>query len=335
METLHRIFKTLHEPVRIRILALLEREELAVQDLTEVLDLAQSTVSRHLAILKEAGLVLDRRDGTFVYYRFAAQTDAAWRDAWALTRRALDQDPTARRDADALLSALQARATRTRNWFDNIAPEWDSLRRVFHDDTQRARAITRLVPPDLTVADIGTGTGILARELAETGVKVIAVDHSERMLEAARENLRTAAVRGVEFRLGEIARLPLNDGEVDAAFAHMVLHYVASPAEAIREMARVVRPGGQVIVVDFVSHDREWMRRQLGVLWQGFDPDGIRRWFRDAGLKQTRLEIHTTPNPHGDLPATFIASAERPLQATTRSASVPRTTGRTARKRIR
>ncbi len=312
VETLHRVFKTLHEPVRMRILALLEREELAVQDLTEVLDLAQSTVSRHLAILKEVGLLQDRRDGTFVYYRFPPPQDPQWRDAWALARRALQDDPVALRDADSLLSVRKARATRARNWFDGIAPEWDALRQVFHDDTQRARAIGRLVPADLRVADIGTGTGILARELAESGVAVVAIDHSERMLEAARENLRAAGVRGVEFRRGEAHHLPLEDASVDAAFAHMVLHYVAAPGQAITEMARVVREGGKVVVVDFVSHDRDWMRQQLGVVWLGFEPDEVRRWLKDAGLTKIRIDVHASVHAKGDLPATFVASAERP-----------------------
>src|SRR5262249_11251430 len=151
---------------RVRILALLEREELAVQELMEALRMAQSRVSRHLAILRDAGLVQDRRDGTFVFYRFSPAAAGPWGEAWALGRASLTSDPTHERDAAALARVLGERAARTRRFFDSVGPEWDALRKVFHDDLLRARAIGRLVPSGLVVADIGTGTGVLALELA-------------------------------------------------------------------------------------------------------------------------------------------------------------------------
>src|SRR5690606_3434885 len=181
----------------------------------------------------------------------------------------------------------------------------------------RARAISKLVPRGMLVADIGTGTGILALELARAGVRVIAVDHSARMLDSASDKLRAAHVDHVEFRQGDAARLPIEDAEVDAALAHMVLHYVASPPEAVREMARVVRPGGRVVIVDFVAdddphkRDREWMRRELGVLWQGFSPARVRDWLAEADLDDVTIETHDPDTQAKDLPSTFIASAHR------------------------
>ncbi len=295
----------------MRILALVEREELAVQELMEVLDMAQSTVSRHLGILREAGLLQDRREGTFVYYRLKPQ-NGSWRQVWNLARQRLNEDPTCTRDRASLESILEERAVRTRKWFDAVGPEWDSLRKVFHDDVQRARAITQLVPSGLRVADIGTGTGILAQELAQLGIEVIAVDHSQRMLEAAQQKLEAAGAAGVESRTGDAGALPLADGEVDAAFAHMVLHYLPSPADAVAEMARIVRPGGRVIIVDFVQHDREWMKDKLGVLWQGFPAETVRGWFEQAGLEDLRVEEGDPPTKNQDLPATFIATANKP-----------------------
>jgi ArsR family transcriptional regulator len=193
-----------------------------------------------------------------------------------------------------------------------MGPEWDSLRTVFHDDVQRARAIAKLVPANLRVADIGTGTGILAQELASAGLHVIAVDHSPRMLEAARAKLESLGIEGVDLRMGEASDLPLRDGEVQAAFAHMVLHYVASPADAVREMARVVSPEGRVVVVDFVDHDREWMKEKLGVMWQGFPLETVRRWFHQAGLQDLGIEISEPARRNQDLPQTFIAAACKP-----------------------
>jgi ubiquinone/menaquinone biosynthesis C-methylase UbiE len=320
-ESLQKILKTLADPTRVRILALLEREELAVQELMEVLGMAQSRVSRHLGILREGGLLRDRREGTYVFYRFAAPTAGAWRDAWALAQRELAGDALAARDAAALVRVLEARAKRARSFFDAVGPEWDALRKVFDDDALRARAIAHLVPADWTVADIGTGTGILAAELARLGLHVIAVDHSPRMLEAARaklgpEGLTDAEAEAgegrVELRAGEASALPLADAEVDAALAHMVLHYLPGPAEALREMARVVRPGGVVVVVDFVRHEAEWMREELGVLWLGFPPEEVDGWFREVGLERVRVETLTARSPTRELPATFIASARKP-----------------------
>jgi ubiquinone/menaquinone biosynthesis C-methylase UbiE len=314
-ESLQKVFKTFSDPTRVRILWLLEREELAVQELMEVLGMAQSRVSRHLAILREAGLLRDRRDGTYVFYRFAPPAEGAWSDTWALVQRTLHQSSTCERDAAALSRVLEARSERTRSFFDSVGPEWDALRKVFNDDALRAQAIARLVDPDRSVADVGTGTGVLAIELARLGLRVIAVDNSARMLEAARAKIDAAGLDNVELRRGEAAALPLADAEVDAALAHMVLHYLASPSEAIREMARIVAPGGTVVVVDFVSHEHEWMRQELGVIWLGFDPDEIETWFREAGLVDYRCDEHEGLSSSRDLPALFIASGRRPRQS--------------------
>jgi ArsR family transcriptional regulator len=311
VDRLQKVFKTLSDPTRVRVLALLEREELAVQELMDVLGMAQSRVSRHLAILREAGLLRDRRDGTYVFYSFDLPAEGPWRDTWQVVRRSLEGDSTHERDLAALEQVMRARAARTRSFFDAVGPEWDSLREVFHDDTLRARAIVRLVEPGLRVADVGTGTGILAAELARLGLRVVAVDHSEKMLEAARAKFAALGV-SVELRHGEADALPLGDGEMHAAFAHMVLHYLPSPAEAIREMARVVGPGGRVIVVDFVRHDFEWMRQDLGVAWLGFDLEELASWFEAAGLEGFASEQHAAQGAARDLPATFIASARRP-----------------------
>jgi ArsR family transcriptional regulator len=316
MEQLQRVFKTFSDSTRVRILALLESEELAVQELMEVLGMAQSRVSRHLGILREAGLLTDRRDGTYVFYRFALPEGGPWRETWKLVKASSERDATLQRDRAALAQVISARASTTRRFFDNVGPEWDVLRKVFNDEALRARAITRLVPQNLVVADIGTGTGILASELARLGVRVIGVDHSDRMLDAAREKLDPDLRERVDLRRGEAGALPIEDEEVDAAFAHMVLHYLPSPAEAIREMARVVAPGGVVTIVDFVSHDREWMRDELGVTWLGFETNEVASWFADAGLDSPDFELQQSPTASRNLPTTFIASARKPPRAT-------------------
>jgi ArsR family transcriptional regulator len=313
-EALQKVFKTLADPTRIRILFLLEREELAVQELMEVLGMPQSRVSRHLGILREAGLLQDRRDGTFVLYRFTPPQSGHWREAWELVGRSLGEDATTDRDLAALAGVIEARASRSHSFFDSVGPEWDALRKVWSDDLLRARALARLIPPGLRVADIGTGTGVLALELARAGLRVVAVDHSARMLDAARAKLGRDPGLEIDLRLGDASSLPLADGEVEAAFAHMVLQYLASPLDALREMARVVAPGGSVVVIDFVSHDREWMRQELGVLRLGFSAEEIASSFVSVGLQEPRIETQAPASRTADLPETFIASAERPSQ---------------------
>ncbi len=312
MEAIQKVFKTFSDPTRIRILFLLEGEELAVQELMTVLGMAQSRVSRHLAILRQASLLHGRRDGTSVFYRFALPPSGAWREAWDLTRRALEADPTREQDRAARSRVLEQRSANARSFFEKVGPEWDALRTIFDDEVLRARAIAQLVAPGLRVADIGTGTGTLAAELCKLGLHVIAVDHSRRMLAAAEANLSAQKLRGVELRLGEARDLPLENGEVDCALAHMVLRYLPSPAEAIREMARVVAPGGSVVVVDFVQNEHEWMREELGVVWLGFGGNEIEDWFREAGLRAPALQIHASTSPGRDLPDTFIASGRKP-----------------------
>ncbi len=309
-ETLQRVFKTLSDPTRVRILALLEREELAVQEVMDVLGMAQSRVSRHLGILREAGLLRDRREGTHIFYRFRPPEEPEWSEAWAVARRSFDRDPVAERDARALARVIEHRASRSRSFFDSVGPEWDALRKVFNDDALRARAIAQLAAPELVVADVGTGTGILAAELASLGLRVIGIDSSPRMLDAARAKLGEAGLE-VEWRAGDAQALPLADAEVDAVFAHMVLHYLPSPEEALAEFARVLKPGGRAIIVDFVPHDAEWMRAELGVLWLGFDPGIVEQWLARAGFEDARSEAFEVSSPTRELPATFLTRARR------------------------
>lgn len=321
VDSFQRLLKTFGDATRLRMLALLEVEELAVQDLVRVLAVPQSTVSRHLGVLREAGILRERREGTFSYSRLDVPSTGPWRTAWEMARDSLRDDPQAATDAEALELLRNERALQSREWFDAVGPEWDRIRQVFRDDLQRARAIGHLVPRGLRVADIGTGTGVLAVDLSNLGVEVIAVDNADAMLKAAAENLRLAEIGGVELRAGDATALPLEDGEVDAALAHMVLHSVSSPREAIAEMARVVKPGGRVVIVDFLQddesprRDHEWMRKDLGVLWQGFSRERVTSWLQDAGLQNLRVEPQAPAASSQDLPATFIASADRVLSS--------------------
>jgi ubiquinone/menaquinone biosynthesis C-methylase UbiE/predicted transcriptional regulator len=310
-DELQKIFRTLADPTRVRILRLVEREPLVVQELMEVLGMPQSKISRHLGVLREAGLVTDQRNGTFVVYRYEPPTSTAWQDAWKLVVRQLESDSTAQRDVTALARVVQERAEQARTFFDQVGAEWDGIRSVFNDSELRARALARLVEPQLRVLDLGTGTGILALELAGLGAFVIGVDNSDAMLEAARRKWDADAPPSgtLTLRKGDAGELPLGDGEVDAAIAHMVLHSLPSPEGALLEMGRCVRPGGRVVAIDFLPHSFEWMRTELGALWLGFETDVVRGWFAAAGLGEVHLEVFEPQRGARELPGTFIASA--------------------------
>ncbi|MAI77907.1 MAG: hypothetical protein CL917_03110 [Deltaproteobacteria bacterium] len=321
-EKLQRIFKTLSDPTRMRILRLLKSEELMVQELMEVLGMAQSRVSRHLSILREAGLLADRRDGTYVFYRFVHQEDEPWQTGWKLVESQLRQDTTAQRDDALLGQVIEKRSFQTRNFFEAIGPEWDALRKVFNDEALRARAISRLVPQSLKVADVGTGTGILALELARLGLEVLGIDRSPRMLEAARNNIREEtfpAPGSIQLELGEAYQMPVSDQVMDAAFAHMVLHYVQSPEDVVKDMARIVKPGGHIVIVEFTEHSNDWMTQELGVIWKGFNLEDVRGWFELAGLSNFRHEQSVALGSDRKLPAAFIASAQVPLSGSSAS----------------
>lgn len=310
-EELQRIFKTLSDPTRMRILRLLKLEELMVQELMEVLGMAQSRVSRHLSILREAGLLTDRRDGTYVFYRFVPQEQDPWRSGWQLIENQLREDPTARRDDTLLAQVIEKRSFQANSFFDALGPEWDAIRKVFNDDALRARAISRLVPSELHVADVGTGTGILACELARLGIQVTGFDRSSRMLEAARNHIQAEDFPPpgrVELKLGEAEQLPAEDDSMDAAFAHMVLHYVPSPQEVVKEMARIVKPRGRIVIVEFVEHDNEWMTQELDIRWKGFQVEDVQSWFDGAELADFQFERSVALGSDRKLPAAFIAT---------------------------
>ncbi len=314
-EELQRIFKTLSDPTRMRILRLLQTEELMVQELMEVLGMAQSRVSRHLSILREAGLLTDRRDGTYVFYRFVPQQNEPWQSGWQLVEDQLTEDATAQRDDTLLAQVIEKRAFQANSFFDALGPEWDAVRKVFNDDALRARAISRLVPRNLRVADVGTGTGILACELARLGLHVTGFDRSSRMLEAARSHVLEEDFQEpgrVELKLGEAEQLPEEDNQMDAAFAHMVLHYVASPKEVVKEMTRIVKPGGRIIIVEFVEHDNDWMTQELDITWKGFQVEDVRSWFDYAQLLDFQYERSVALGSDRKLPAAFIATGRVP-----------------------
>ncbi len=277
------------DETRLRLLRLLHREELNVQELVGVLQLRQPTVSRHLAVLREVGWVRQRREGTWSWYR--ATGVAEFPGPGDLRRAVLasaDALEAAAADDARLAGAVAAREARGQEFFAGVADHWDRIRAQYEHPDLQAGVLAGLVPRGLRVADVGTGTGALLPLLATAAEEVIALDASSAMLRRARRLCRDAQLTNVRCERADVTALPLADGELDAVTCSMVLHHVARPAVAIAELARVVRPGGQVVVLEFTRHNLSWMREELAHQWLGFDRDQLAGWLTAAGLRPRR-----------------------------------------------
>jgi ArsR family transcriptional regulator len=284
-------FKALGDPTRLRILAAVAEEELTVGEIREVVGSVQSAVSRNLAILRDAGFVADRREGTNVYFSLRRDMDEAARRLFDSAAPRFADLPEAKEDRRRLRRCLERRARRSRGYFESVAGDWERIRKSCFDDRLGSVALEKLVPRGLIVADIGCGTGSLTFELARVAKNVVGIDLSPEMLKRAQSLARERGVKNVEFRRGDAERIPLDVSSVDAAFCVMVLHFLKDPARAVRELVGITRPGGPVVLLDLVPHQQEWMRDEMAHRWLGFDQKTIEEWFRAAGCGEIEFEL--------------------------------------------
>jgi ubiquinone/menaquinone biosynthesis C-methylase UbiE/DNA-binding transcriptional ArsR family regulator len=300
---------SLADGTRLRLLRLLERHELGVVDLCDVLQLPQSTVSRHLKVLGDQKWVKGRREGTTRLYRtILDELDPAARKLWLVAREQTDEWSTVRQDQMRLQRRLHAREMDSQTFFAGAAAEWDRLRSELYGERFSTAAMLALLPGDLVVADLGCGTGNLAVELAGNVKQVIGVDNSTAMLKAAKK--RTAGFGNVDLRKGELSALPIDSGSCDAALMVLALTYAPEPEMAVREMARILKPDGRAALVDLLPHDRDEFRRQMGQMSLGLEPQSVERMMGVAGFE--KVTTRSLP-PEADVkgPALFIASCSR------------------------
>ena len=321
------VLQAVSDPTRLRLLRLLCREELNVRELVKILEMNQPRVSKHLAVLRDAGWVRQRKEGTWSWYRAVTKESfSGGEDLFAGVAAAADQVAAAREDEIALAIVLSERSANARDFFAGVAGRWERIRRSYeHPDIQLA-AVGALVDDRLSVLDIGTGTGALLPLLAGAVGSVVAVDQSQAMLARAQALCQASGLDEVQFHCGDIQALPFADGSFHAATCSMVLHHVARPAVAVAEMARVVRPGGKVIVIAFTRHNLTWLRDELAHRWPGFAREEIEELFADAGLLpqrylvRRRTEDETAPagptagesTERLNWPDVFLAVAEKP-----------------------
>jgi ubiquinone/menaquinone biosynthesis C-methylase UbiE len=323
-----RTLKALADPLRLRVLAAVSEEELTVGEVQEVVASVQSSVSRNLAMLREAGFVQDRKEGTSVYFSVRQNMPEPARELFKSLQTRLTEIPDVKQDQARLEECRRRRLQRSQGYFESVAGDWERIRKSYFDDRVTSLAIEKLLPRDLTLADIGCGTGSLTFELARFAKKVIGVDLSSEMLRRARAVAKERDVRNVEFRQGDALKVPVDTHSVDGAFCVMVLHFLADPARAIAGFCRVVRPGGTVILVDLVQHNQEWMREQMTHRWLGFDRKSIEKWFHEAGALAVDYDL--TGSFAGEKMA---RNGNRPVEIFVARASLPRkTTGKPSRK---
>jgi ubiquinone/menaquinone biosynthesis C-methylase UbiE len=279
------------EPTRIRLVALLARGELTVTELTEILGQSQPRVSRHLKLMVEAGLLERFKEGTWAFYRLARGEPAA-QMARSLLALLPVEDSSLRLDLSRLARVKQGRADAAAAYFRENAAHWDEIRRLYADEREVEAALLRAVG-DARIReflDIGTGTGKILALFGPAIEHGLGIDMSREMLALARANLEAAALDNCEVRLGDMYGLPLADHTVDAAVLHQVLHYADDPAAAIREAARVLRPGGRLMIADFAPHELEYLRAEHAHRRLGFSDDEVDSWFVAAGLVPAKPE---------------------------------------------
>jgi ubiquinone/menaquinone biosynthesis C-methylase UbiE len=292
------------DPSRLRLLLLLEREELSVAELQEIAGKGQSQISTHLAQLKQAGLVDDRRTGKNAFYRLSAPAQLM-----ALLHQAAAEVPEAEQDREALALVLRKRQDRMRRYFDELAGKFGRHYVPGRSWQGLAEALLKLLPP-LVIADLGAGEGTFAQLLAQRAARVIAVDNSERMVEFGAELARTHGIVNLEYRQGDLEAVPIDDAAVDVAFLSQALHHAQHPERAIGEAFRILRPGGRIVILDLVRHQFEEAREMYADVWLGFAEHEIQRYLREAGFHAIETTIvHREPDaPHFE---TMLAVADK------------------------
>lgn len=302
---------TLGDATRARLLAVLEEHELSVSEICRVVQLPQSSVSRHLRILADDGWVASRPEGRSRYYRMDREMDHDAGQLWRIVRRDLEDASFREGDRERARSVLEARRDRSRAFFSESAQRWDALRDELFGGGAARLPLFGLLDPDWVVADLGAGTGALARTLAPFVRRVVAVDRSPEMLRAARERMEEVGTDGrVELREGELEHLPLEDDAVDLAVLALVLHHLPAPVPVLEEAARVLRPGGRLLVVDMRPHDRAEYREEMGHVWLGFEETRVVGWMEQVGFEEPRVRP-LPPDPEAGGPLLFVAHGRR------------------------
>lgn len=299
--------KSLADHTRLRLIGILAHGEFTVQELTEILQMGQSRISRHLKILTEAGILTTRKQGTWSYFRLNGDNEF-FRGIRETLLENIDSIAEYRSDQEGVARILDERRRKSQDFFDRHARQWDHLAsEIIPVSAYADQLLERIKSPNIAV-DIGVGTGRLLDPLADVAQQVIGVDHSASMLDEARKRTSDADLENIELRLGEMTHLPIADAVADCAILNMVLHHAPHPPTVLAEVNRTLQPGGQLLIADFGEHEHEWLRERMADQWLGFARQSLDNWLNEAGFQVSDyIEIEAKDN----IPVIFVLSAQK------------------------
>jgi len=303
--------KLLSDPTRVRIVHLLRQEELSVAELQDILEMGQSRISSHLALLRSGGVATDRKDGKRTYYSLAEDMTPAVRALIDAAVKAVEGNDEIKRDRDLLRRTLETRRKITEKYFDEVAGKlgrnycpgrsWEAIGHFLF-----------YLTPHIDIADLGAGEGAISLLLARQAHYVFCIDRSPRMVDVGSRLARENGVNNLEYKLGDIEKVPLPDECVDLSLLSQSLHHAAHPQRAVNEAARILRPGGILVIIDLKEHSFEKARELYSDLWMGFGENDLYSWLRAAGMTKIETQIVTKDpvEPHFE---TVLAVAKKPL----------------------
>ncbi|MDI9396226.1 MAG: metalloregulator ArsR/SmtB family transcription factor [Candidatus Pacebacteria bacterium] len=301
-----KLLSALADPTRLRILAALRENELSVAELQEVLGIGQSRISNHLAQLKSVGLLRDRREGQKAYYRRAEMG----REIWSLAEGAAGEVGTQARDGEALRRVLGQRQEKSKRYFDAVAGRLGKKYCPGRSWEAVGRLLLALAPRQV-YADLGAGEGLISQLLAARAKKVIAVDHSPRMVEVGRDLAKRSGLKNLEYRLGDMENPPIRPGSVDVAILSQALHHAVHPPRALEAAWKILRPGGTLLILDLVEHTFEAAREMYADVWLGFSPAELARLMREAKFEGVSVEV-VAKEKEGPGFQTLLAAGNKP-----------------------
>jgi ArsR family transcriptional regulator len=301
--------RALSDPTRLRIIALLEREELSVNELQEITRMGQSRISTHLGLLQDAELLQSRREGKRTFYKLPADADGATLEFIQLAIRGARELPEHRADQTNLKRILALRREQAQVYFNQVAGRFDRSYGPGRSWQAFGHLLLRIMPP-LVIADLGSGEGLLSELLARRAKKVIAVDNSEKMVAFGANKAKKNGLKNLEFRLGDLENPPIEPDSIDLVILSQALHHAADPALALQSARKILRPGGQLWLLDLTKHKFDRARELYGDRWLGFAESDLHHWLETAGFKKIEISVVAREEqpPHFE---TLLAGGEK------------------------